>query len=442
MKGDFTRWTFDKDNRFTRVLMQQGRVQLDADWNEQAAILLHYLRALAEDLIGPFGGPAKPDGSPGDGFKLDSVLNQDSSAVKDDFRLLPGRYWVGGMLVENPTERTYKTDKAVLPQLGNSETNLLYLDVWEQLVTPIQDDRIREVALGEVDTAVRAKVVWRVRELHGNDLGREPTRVDVLNGWSRWVVRWQPEKLRGMLKAQAKLEDIKDDEHCHVSPEARYTGENQLYRVEIHTGGTADEGATFKWSRENGSVVFPIRKVDEDKVTLDHLGRDGRFGLERGSWVEALDDDSEEGARPLLQVVSLEEDRLQVTLSAKLPELDVDKHAFLRRWDHREGPQDGTVPVQEEAPLSLEDGIIVWFEKAANGEADHTYRSGDYWLIPARTATGDVEWPGEPDAPEALPPHGVEHRYAPLGLVTIAGGSITIQDCRSTFKALTEPPAP
>ena len=41
MKGDFTRNTFDPDKHFLRVLMQQGRVQLDSDWNEQAAILLH-----------------------------------------------------------------------------------------------------------------------------------------------------------------------------------------------------------------------------------------------------------------------------------------------------------------------------------------------------------------------------------------------------------------
>ena len=58
MKGDFTRNTFDPLKHFTRVLMQQGRVQLDADWNEQAAILLHCLQTLAADLIGPHGGPS------------------------------------------------------------------------------------------------------------------------------------------------------------------------------------------------------------------------------------------------------------------------------------------------------------------------------------------------------------------------------------------------
>ena len=50
MKGDFSRNTFDPGNHYSAVLMQQGRVQVDADWNEQAAIGLHYLRRLAADL--------------------------------------------------------------------------------------------------------------------------------------------------------------------------------------------------------------------------------------------------------------------------------------------------------------------------------------------------------------------------------------------------------
>ena len=53
MRNDATRNTFDAAKNLSRVLMQQGRVQLDADWNEQASILLHYLRALAGDLLGP-----------------------------------------------------------------------------------------------------------------------------------------------------------------------------------------------------------------------------------------------------------------------------------------------------------------------------------------------------------------------------------------------------
>jgi len=35
LKSDITRSTFDPTKRYTGVRMQQGRVQVDADWNEQ-----------------------------------------------------------------------------------------------------------------------------------------------------------------------------------------------------------------------------------------------------------------------------------------------------------------------------------------------------------------------------------------------------------------------
>src|SRR5271169_5299636 len=80
MKADLTRNTFDPFQHFDRVLLQQGRVQLDADWNEQAAILLHYLQALAADLIGPQGGPSNNWG-----FGVTPIGT--SPAISNDFRI-------------------------------------------------------------------------------------------------------------------------------------------------------------------------------------------------------------------------------------------------------------------------------------------------------------------------------------------------------------------
>ena len=48
--------------------MQQRRVLLDADWNEQAAITLHQLRTTTADLIGWHGTPLL-DGDDG-GFQI------------------------------------------------------------------------------------------------------------------------------------------------------------------------------------------------------------------------------------------------------------------------------------------------------------------------------------------------------------------------------------
>lgn len=64
--------------------------------------------------------------------------------------------------------------------------------------------------------------------------------------------------------------------------------------------------------------------------------------------------------------------------------------------------------------ISLEDGVQIQFHVAT---PNNQYRTGDYWRIPARVATGDVEWPGEVGKPQALPPHGIEHHYAPLAII-------------------------
>jgi hypothetical protein len=452
MKSDIANWTFDPGKQFSRVLLQQGRVQLDADWNEQTAILLHSLRTLTEDLIGPFGAPANPDGTPGDGFRLASSLNQDGNPESDRFSLLPGRYYVGGIAVENPRQELLGAAGSLLsPQVARGKTYLIYLDVWERHVTYIQDDSIREVALGGPDTATRAQVTWRVRadskKADGSDFLAGATCLDVRREWALRVAGLQPAR-RGKLKAQARRDPAETD-LCTASPEARYTGENQLYRVEIHKAGTAAGGATFKWSRENGSVVFPIRSLAASPgvttVTLEHMGRDQRFGLAAGDRVELLGDDADfQDEATLLEVTAVDPDRSRVTLKGS-PLPGERKHPFLRRWDQRERKasplKDGAVAIQEGQWLDLEDGVQVWFERDETLASPHRYRSGDYWLIPARVTIGDVVWPQEkgPDqaeVPRALSPHGVEHRYAPLGLVTVASdGTVTIKDCRRTFGA-------
>jgi hypothetical protein len=278
--------------------------------------------------------------------------------------------------------------------------------------------------------------------------------------------RFQPNN-RGWLKAKAKEKSASTDP-CIIPPDSKYRGaENQLYRVEIHRPGKTWDGktdsldsakhnaATFKWSRENGSVVFPILDLDTDgaAVTLENLGRDDRFGLAEGDWVEIVDDDYvlQNRAEPLLKVSSIDRTSLAVTLTPNVGQVPA-KHPLLRRWDQKEGdPKEGglhlgsdeaALIVEDGSWLTLEDGVQIQFQKPDSGEPNQ-YRTGDYWLIPARTATGDVEWPIVRDnldsqgkaIPIALPPHGVEHHYAPLAIITVdATGNISPNptDCRKT----------
>jgi len=69
MAGDFSRSSFERRKHYSAVRMQQGRVQLDADWNEQADLTRHGVETRAKDFIGPSGAPHDAAG-----FALEPVI--------------------------------------------------------------------------------------------------------------------------------------------------------------------------------------------------------------------------------------------------------------------------------------------------------------------------------------------------------------------------------
>jgi hypothetical protein len=466
MRGDFSRTTFHPENQYSRVLKQQGRVELDADWNEQVAIGLHQLRTLAADLIGGHGGPMGNVG-----FKIEPATSGPKNA-EGEFSIGAGRYYVDGILCENDEPTSYfgqahRTKSSALA----TGAYLAYLDVWEREVTPIEDPRIREVALGGPETALRARVVWRVRvaEVESEFADKFPdltNKLEELNKYFRDNVLGglQPAE-RGKLSAQAVLRPGRDArDPCDVSPEAKYRGfENQLYRVEIQRVEEAKEKTksetlvTFRWSRDNGSIVFPILDLDGDDaktlVTVAHLGKDDRSTLTVGDWVEIADEtttlDPPEDPK-LLRITHIDRPARVVTLSGR-PDGDVGRVStrspLLRRWDRRAGAAadddaagsalDGVVHVATGRWIELEDGVQIRFEK------DGTFLRGDYWQIAARTATADVEWPRTPNGdPIAQTPHGVIHHYAPLAYLGIETNKLGVFDLRRQFEGLSKPFAP
>ena len=542
MKSDFSRLSFNPAKHFSRVLQQQGRVTLDADGNEQTAILLHYLQTLARDLIGPHAGA-------GDGFVLRNTRGNDNLA---DISIGSGNYYVDGILVENHASQdnpvTYKTQPDYpLPEddvlVASQHTPLtgevvwLYLDVWERHISPIDDDSIREVALAGIDTCHRAKVVWQIksmllpiapvslgqmlsrqaqlqerkreletalRHLQATRLLRDPVITGAANraalsadanrdaagapaaaapaaapapgattapipadtstpvtGNTAGIVA--DEGLEAILSSlqsaldsaekeladldeqlpcsvgmnslqrsnallAAKIDQGKSDPNpCVISPRAKYRGqENHLYRVEIHQGGKADgtsTGASFKWSRENGSVAtrWLASQTDTDSQSYTLQVASSR-GFAAGDWVELLWEALELTGQPgnLVKLAKVEPGILTVdasTDSAKLTRPILARGAKVRRWDQTDNDQqrlvDGAVVIRESDTrfIDLEDGIQIRF--ALGGE----YRSGDYWLITARVGVDQIEnWPMQSDEPLALSPYGIEHHYAPLGV--------------------------
>ena len=162
MKGDFSRQTFAARKHYSGVLMQQGRVQLDADWNEQGAIKRYRTETEAVDVIGGCGAPIHAAG-----FEI-------TTDGKTLF-IGGGRYYVAGLLAENDAGRSPTSSRPrsicpartwlrCLPRWRKKLTRaLVYLDVWQRHVTVLDDRLLREVALGGPDTTTRIKTVWQVK---------------------------------------------------------------------------------------------------------------------------------------------------------------------------------------------------------------------------------------------------------------------------------------
>jgi hypothetical protein len=417
MKGDFSRSTYRPSNHYSSVRLQQGRVLLDAEWNEQADVVEHVERSTTSDVVGPSGAPKRPAGT----FENFEVAVEPGAK---DLRIAPGRIYVDGILCENDApDGVLLTEQPDLPgaTVPTADGNYaVYLDVWERHLTAVDQfgsafPPLVDAALQGPDTATRTRVVWQVK--------LEP--IDVL-ACSAFV---HPAPPTGRLRAsELKSTDPVDD--CLVPSAGGYRRlENQLYRIEVHD----DEGGNprIKYSRDNASIVSKVKVVDAANLTIEveDAGRDDVLGFGSATWVELLDEErtlrGESGA--LLEVSTVTGTSIVVTNPDGLS-LATGTNPTLRRWD-------GRLTVVPATPVEVEDGVQVEIDGG-------TFTPGDHWLVPARTLTGRVEWPRD----DANPPasifesrHGPLHDYSLLAVVALAGGAFgSPTDCRELFPPLTD----
>ncbi|MBC8028978.1 MAG: carboxypeptidase regulatory-like domain-containing protein [Pyrinomonadaceae bacterium] len=530
MKNDSSRNTFDARKHYSRVLMQQGRVQVDADWNEASDILTHRIDTETSDVIGPCGAPMHYPAFHivadfGQLSPEEQKLPENKPAPKGftvpDFLISAGRYYVDGILCENERLTSYRNqpDLPAAVPLKAAGLYLVYVDVWQRHLTALDDLSIREVALGGPDTATRAKTVWQVKYFFANDV--KGNCVTKFPEFDKLIAA-------GDGKLSARTKQAKGSTNpCIVPPGAGYTGlENQLYRVEVHGAGDAfdvttggagtlvtrvpgqdnqvkfpsgtwkiddaveifsskagsdpmngtlafvtnvDSGsktltldinlagialdelrlrvvnATYKWSRNNAFVATSIENlnVTDNEITVQDLGPDAVLGFKEGQWVEISDDRLELNGLPgqLLQITKIDPALNLITLSSKPRALaagGVDKslHPRLRGWDGV-GALKLHPNVSADHFLDLESGVQVRFFPGS-------FKTGDYWTIPARTATadaqsGNIEWPTAGNKPVAQLPFGIKHHYCRLAMLRWDGAKFgPPEDCRHLFPPITE----
>ena len=134
MKVDITRQTFRARNHYRGVLQQQGRVQLDADWNEQVLLQEHLDRLVTRDTIGPHGAPEHHAGM--------AIAAKDGTALvgpvpANRLWISPGRYYVHGILLENEdaVRLIDQPDLPGVPLQDKAGHYIAFLDVWHRFIT-------------------------------------------------------------------------------------------------------------------------------------------------------------------------------------------------------------------------------------------------------------------------------------------------------------------
>ncbi len=434
MAVDISRDNFRPEKQYRSVLMQQGRILTDADWNEQASIEAYLRHAIGRDFAGATGAPRHQAG-----FALTSNGSSLNAGA--------GRFYINGMLVENPAVFDLSNQPYLpgvsLPTVDGSY--LAYLDVMLRPVTVVEDAAVRDPALGGINTAARLQLVSQIKLLPL--AAGTYAASDEPQEWSDFVNR-----VRGKMRARTTAEGVSTDP-CQIGARGGYSGpDNHLYRVEIHNGG-APGTATYKWSRDNAGLVTEWISQNTDTLGLRFSGRDEVQSFRPGQWIEIDDEGLElEGSPGTLariiavgdSSVTIDPDTLVHFDGAGGPNapggraLDISEFdrgvRRVRRWDMvtagglRTTPSDGSF-------VEIENGITVAFDDVADGTL---YESREYWLIPARVGNRNIEWPMNAAGTEAAALTALPvHEYARLAFVELASSNWTVvADARRIFPSL------
>ncbi len=501
MSFDISRLTFNPLKDYFGVVMEQGRVQLDSDWNELIAEVARRIQAGTMDIVGLAGVPSTTPYA----FMINASVDATQTPNVPHVTIAAGRIYVDGLLAENhglasagqltwdpalgelsaspqtPGVAQVSIDFTQQPYLPaapftlaqvTGKQFLFYLDVWRREVSYLEDSALIEKAVG-VDTTGRLQTVWQVKwcDVTGSPVYASTSDSSIAPFVS--LIASSPSRLTtgsgGVTTASTNP--------CALSPTAGYTGmENQLYRVEIHQGGSASPSptvtptaattATFKWSRENASVSTLVTAISASPVansvgnpasqlTVQSLGRDQTLGFRPGDWIEVTADYLElnGAAGELHQVDSINsaaktillDSVVSATLLAASALAAPGQHVRIQRWD-----QAGTVYLSDGATvwvnlnasgsagipvppsgttLILENGITVAFDLDPSGNA---FQAGDFWVMAARTADASV------DSLSLSPPFGIHHHYCRLGVVDFTASPPKVIDCRPVFPALAD----
>jgi hypothetical protein len=442
--SDRARVSYDPTRHWRGVINQQGRVTLEADWNEAAAIAAEDDRAQLVDVIGPAG---TPDG----GYAVTVV------AATGDLTIYHGTMYVGGerMVLEDDLDYAAQPDwvdrdgdplwvAPAVPDGGAEEA--VYLLLREQEVGAVEDPALLDVALGGPDTSERLRIVQRVVRQSTDQTSCAGALGDLETSWAKEGLTFDPATMR--LNSAASLQVSFEQPPgaatpCEPIAQGGYLGaENQLIRVQV--ASVSQSGApTLVWGFDNAYFLYRIVQTSVDEaggtttLTLASAPVDSYHQPAKGQAVEVLQAAAQltsvdyiaatTGIVTALTTAYQPDEQTVVIPTALAAPTTSSPLLFLRVW------QD-TIVASGAGPLALGDtGVQVTLTSSTG-----VYHVGDYWQFAVRPGTPTAVSPVYPeqilDGPQ--PPDGPRMWACPLAVVAWADGTSTVTNCRPQFDNL------
>jgi hypothetical protein len=483
MKAEISNLGLHRERRFTGVYLQQGRMLIDRDWNELCEILRHLGTAVVSEAIGTGvprhdglldyaaaatlklraqGGHVAATGVIGEALPripaAKTSLYQNQLDLPDSVRSLsvptqPGKpvakqSVVAAQLVQTPTASPAKKvsparkSKAVLdvsPELdvqpvkpppsvpqplqsGSLDKKLLYVDIWDRVVTVFETDPalsgdLIDPALHGADSCFRKQRMVQIKAASLDDLAKP--------GDDPCLTAFLPDRIppKGDAVFDAGLtqagEGADPCDPCAEQVTIERSVTNHLFRLEVHSVEYNEKRQptqlVLKWSQDNGSrelrpadfATMADPKTHSYEFFSDATER--LLGMRSDDWV------AEEFLRGVLDPVDSEQ------ASGILPRI--------REWDGWcrleggngawavTGGRDAGGVIGKGASIA---GGTLQIQVAAGGFQfslaldGHTFLSGDYWLALVRTRA-----PEKQRVRVISPtPVGIGHHYCILGVAT------------------------
>lgn len=461
---DLSRQVDESLKHYAGVRMQQGRVLTDDDFNAATSLDAEELRRTRLHAIGAYG---TPDAGflPKDFAVVDGML---------DFKLSNGHLYLGGMRLEMNSEDhlLYQKDwlnfdpsvpELLPPTDGNSRTDLVWIECWQQPVTAIEDSELFEVALAGADTSTRWRTMRRV-QLEANVAASECAAA-----WSSVAAGFaalgsinpamelaSSASLKVSYTAPAVSGDL-----CSPAMAGGYLGaENQAIRVQLV------DASHYTWGFDNAAPLYRVKLSVNPSGSLVQLTflnqpKDAVHWPLKGQVVEILPWSAALPNGERVAELSGHLGKVSVSYDPDSQTLEIDTPidpSFGRQWTSRKdvGEFYNGKPDQDFFFLRVwnrgDDLSSPAAIPIANGTLGHTglqvsfqggpLRPADYWVIAARPAAPDVVVPWILSSAAGAAFNGIQRYRAPLALIqwTTSGGVTSgklLHDCRPGFLPLT-----